>query len=283
MDKLPRELEKKYHELNHILKGYHKLLVAYSGGVDSVFLLKTASDVLGNNSLGVIGDSPSLARRELSEAVDIAQKFNLPYVIIKTHELEDENYASNPENRCYFCKKELFNEIYDYAKEKDFTYIADGTNADDAVDFRPGKKAAQELKVVSPLQQAGFTKKDVRDLSQFLGLPTWNKPALACLSSRLPTGTRVTSAALKQVEQAEEYLYALGFKILRVRHHDNLARIEVGPEEINNFFDEVLRKKIDKRFREIGYKFVTLDISGYRMGSLNQLIASTNTKHSPNN
>ena len=271
--KLDSKLEKKYHRLIQVLQGYSKLLVAYSGGVDSALLLKTAVDSLGTGALGAIGISPSLAQRELGDAKKIAEQFKLPYIEIETHELEDENYASNPENRCYFCKKELFSEIYDYAREHGFTYIADGTNLDDVGDYRPGREAAKELHVVSPLQEAGLHKLDVRQLSKYLGLPIWDKPALACLSSRFPTGTRLTSGKLKQVEQAENFLYSLGFKILRVRHHENLARIEVAPEEIFRFFETDLREKIDQQLRKLGYKFVTLDLTGYRMGSLNQLIS----------
>ncbi len=266
------ELKEKYIKLRKIIAGYPNLLVAYSGGVDSAFLLKTAFEVLGNRVLGVIGISPSLAKRELNEAKSLAEKFNLPYITIETHELEDENYARNPEDRCYYCKKELFTELYDYAREHGFQYVADGTNQDDVGDYRPGRMAAQELKVVSPLQEAGLTKQDIRELSRFSGLPTWDKPALACLSSRFPTGIRVTQEALRQVEQAEDYLYSLGFKIIRVRHHKDLARIEVGPNEIARFVDPEVRKKVNEKFRELGYKFVTLDLAGYRMGSLNQLI-----------
>lgn len=271
--KLDSKLEKKYHRLIQVLQGYSKLLVAYSGGVDSALLLKTAVDSLGTGALGAIGISPSLAQRELGDAKKIAEQFKLPYIEIETHELEDENYASNPENRCYFCKKELFSEIYDYAREHGFTHIADGTNLDDVGDYRPGREAAKELHVVSPLQEAGLHKLDVRQLSKYLGLPIWDKPALACLSSRFPAGTRLTSGKLKQVEQAENFLYSLGFKILRVRHHENLARIEVAPEEIFRFFETDLREKIDQQLRNLGYKFVTLDLTGYRMGSLNQLIS----------
>jgi uncharacterized protein len=272
MEQLAIELQEKLKRLNKIIEGYKKLLVAYSGGVDSTFLLKAACDVLGDGALGVIGISPSLAKRELNEAIQVAEEFNLPYVLLQTHELEDENYASNPDNRCYFCKRELFSEIFQYAEANDFIHIADGTNLDDTGDYRPGRIAAKELRVVSPIQEAGLTKQDVRDISKFFGLPTWNKPALACLSSRFPTGIRVTTQTLNQVEQAEDFLYSLGFRILRVRHHDNLARIEVAPEEINRFFNTEVRQKINHRFLELGYKFVTLDLLGYRMGSLNQLL-----------
>ena len=161
------ELKEKYIKLRKILAGYPNLLVAYSGGVDSAFLLKTAFEVLGNRVLGVIGISPYLAKRELNEAKSLAEKFNLPYITIETHELEDENYARNPEDRCYYCKKELFTELYDYAREHGFQYVADGTNQDDVGDYRPGRMAAQELKVVSPLQEAGLTKQDIRELSRF--------------------------------------------------------------------------------------------------------------------
>lgn len=272
MKSISKELEIKYNRLKSELTGFRRLLVAYSGGVDSVLLLKVVSDVLGKNALGVIGVSPSLAKRELAEAQKIAEDFNLSYIMLQTREIEDENYASNPADRCYFCKKILFGEIYDYAREHGYSHIADGTNLDDVGDFRPGRQAAAEMKVVSPLKDAGFTKQDVRDLSRHLELPTWNKPALACLSSRIPAGTRVTLESLNRIERAEDYLQLLGFRVFRVRHHDNLARIEVAPHEISRFLDVEIRQKIHDEFKKIGYTFITLDLMGYRQGSMNELI-----------
>ncbi|RMF55771.1 MAG: ATP-dependent sacrificial sulfur transferase LarE, partial [Calditrichaeota bacterium] len=186
-------LQGKYLKLQNVLRSFPNLIVAYSGGVDSTFLLKVAFDVLGDKVLGIIGVSPSLPERELTSALEVAQQFHLPVKTIKTEELADDRYNSNPTNRCYFCKKVLFTELFDYARRKGFQYIADGTNADDENDFRPGKQAAKEFNIVSPLKEAGLTKADIRELSFQLHLPTWDKPEMACLASRFPTGTRITA------------------------------------------------------------------------------------------
>ncbi len=271
-ERLPLMVEEKYKKLQDLIRGYGKLLVAYSGGVDSTFLLKVAADVLGGNALGIIGVSPSLPRRELEEALEIARKFRLPCHQLRTEEMEDENYARNPANRCYYCKRELFGKMVAYARRHGYPFIADGTNFDDTGDYRPGQEAARELQVVSPLKDAGLGKTDIRRISHSLGLPTWDKPAYACLSSRFPTGLPITEQALRQVEQAEDVLFALGFRQLRVRHHRQIARIEVGSEEIARFLNPEVRREVAERLREIGYQFVTLDLAGYRQGSLNQLI-----------
>ncbi len=267
---LSPELQIKYQNLKSIIKGYPDLLVAYSGGVDSAVLLKVAADVLGRKTLGVIGVSPSLPEREREDAEKIAGDFSLPYTLLETHEMEDERYRSNPFDRCYYCKKELFSEIFDFAKENGFRNVADGSNLDDDVDFRPGRQAAKELSVVSPLRAAKLNKQDIRELAKFIGLPIWNKPAAACLSSRFPTGTPINKPALRQVEMGENFLLDLGFKIVRVRHHDKLARIEVGQEEIERFLDPATREKVGSYFRQIGYSFITLDLMGYRMAGLSQ-------------
>jgi len=271
-ERLPLGLEVKYKRLQNLITGYGKLLIAYSGGVDSTFLLKVATDMLGENALGIIGVSPSLPRRELREALEIAQKFRLPCHQLKTEEMKDENYAQNPANRCYYCKRDLFGRMLRYARQHGYPYIADGTNFDDTGDYRPGRQAAQELQVVSPLKEVGLGKEDIRRISRFLGLPTWNKPAYACLSSRFPIGMPITEQALRQVEHAEDVLFELGFRVLRVRHHDQLARIEVGSEEVARFLNPQVRREVVDRLRKIGYKFVTLDLMGYQQGSFNQLI-----------
>lgn len=268
---LTPDLQEKYSNLRGIISGYPDLLVAYSGGVDSTLLLKVAVDVLKDRALGIIGVSPSLATSELEGAIGTARKFGLPYHLVKTHEMQDENYASNPPDRCYFCKKELFTEMFDYAAENGYRIIADGTNLDDVGDYRPGQQAAHELQVVSPLKEAGLTKQAIREISRYLNLPTWNKPELACLASRLPAGTRLTEEALRRVEQAEQFLKSKGFRIVRVRHHEELARIEVSPHEIARFMNTELREQVFERFKAIGYQFITLDLQGYRQGSLNQL------------
>ncbi len=269
---LDKSVALKYDNLKKRLAALPSLLVAYSGGIDSTLLLKVAVDVLGDRACGVIGLSPSLPQRELREAEEIAQQFSLPYVLIETHELEDENYRANPLDRCYYCKRELFSEIYVYARQRGFRWIADGTNADDQGDYRPGRQAAEELRVISPLMEAGLGKRDIRLLARHLGLPNWNKPAMACLSSRIPTGTAISEETLRQIEKAEDFLLARGFRVFRVRHHGDLARIEVDQEELPRFLDADLRKQVVEYFKNLGYVFVTLDLMGYRRGSLNELI-----------
>lgn len=257
-------MEWKFKKLQQIIASYPNLLVAYSGGVDSTFLLKTSADVLGRKVLGVIGDSPSLARRELSDALKVARTFDLPVLALKTNELENENYRRNPDNRCYHCKKELFSELFEYAKAHGFRVIADGTNADDASENRPGMKAAGELDVRSPLREAGLSKAEIRELSRRMGLPTWNKPELACLSSRFPTGISINREKLTRVEQAEEFLWGLGFSQLRVRHHENLARIEIDPAEFPLLVQETIRQKVVEQFKKLGYTHITMDLMGYK-------------------
>ena len=261
--------EQKYHYLQSILLSYPNILIAYSGGVDSTFLLKVAVDVLGQNARGIIGVSPSLPRQELEEALHIAREFSLPVDTIETHEMEDPRYTGNPRNRCYFCKKELFGEIYEYARRHGFRIIADGTNADDGFDFRPGMQAAREFSVCSPLAEAQLTKTEIRRLSRQLGLPTWNKPEMACLSSRLPTGTTITVERLKQVERAEAFLRKLGFSQLRVRYHGSLARIEVEKEEIPRLLQPETREQVDNHLKSLGFTHVAVDLAGYHRGSLN--------------
>ncbi len=268
-------LNSKIGHLTEILRGFPNVLVAYSGGVDSTLLLKVASDALGENARGIIGVSPSLPQRELHEAIRVAKDHNWRYDTIETSELADPNYHLNPHNRCYFCKKELFSEIYGYARQHGFQVIADGTNADDVGGHRPGMVAAEELAVYSPLKDAGLSKEDVRAISKELDLPTWNKPEMACLASRFPTGIAISQEKLSQVEQAEAFLKALGFQQVRVRHHEDVARIEVGEIEMERLFEGNLRRQIDARFKTLGYKFVAMDLSGYRRGSLSEGLPET--------
>ncbi len=257
-------LQQKLAQLKQILASFPDVVIAYSGGVDSTFLLKVATDVLGKKAVGVIGVSPSLAQAELQEALRIAREFNWTVVTIPTHEMEDPNYVQNPQNRCYFCKKELFGELFDFARSRGFHVIADGTNVDDLGDTRPGLKAAAEFDVRSPLKEAGLHKQEIRELSRLMGLPTWNKPEMACLSSRFPTGVPITEAKLRQVEAAESILRTLGFRQFRVRHHETLARIEVAPEEWTRWLDEALRETVHREFRALGYRHVTLDVRPYQ-------------------
>ena len=273
MSEQPVIYEEKYLALHSLLVGMSRVVVAYSGGVDSVFLLRVAVDTLGAEQvLAIIGDSPSYPSREGQEAIRLAEEMHVPYRVIQTEELQDERYAANPNNRCYYCKHDLFSRIQHIAQAEGFAAVLDGNNADDIGDWRPGQQAGRELGVRSPLLEAGLSKAEIRALSQQLGLPTWNKPASACLASRIPYGTPITTTALSAVEQAENYLRDLGFRQLRVRHHDKLARIEVAPEEMARFSDRALRDTITAHLRTFGYQYVTLDLLGYRTGSLNELI-----------
>ena len=263
----------KLQQLKSLLPGCGRTLVAYSGGVDSVFLAKVAHDVLGDNALAVIADSPSLPRRELEDALTVAQQFNFPVRVVKTNEMGDENYTSNPANRCYFCKTELFDELTKIAGAEGWQTIVYGENASDVGDHRPGALAATEFKVRAPLKEVGLTKAEIRELSAQLGLPTADKPQMACLSSRIPYGEPVTAEALAMIEAAENVLRDAGFYDVRVRHHKNIARIEVGPDELPRLLDESLRESIAGALKKIGYTYVTLDLQGYRRGSANEVVS----------
>lgn len=272
--------------MQELLRSYGSCVVAYSGGVDSVFLARVARDVLGEKSLAVIADSPSLPRRELEEALDIADKFQLPVRVIRTQEFDNPNYTANPSNRCYFCKHELFTELEPIAREEKFSVIAYGENASDVGDFRPGAQAAKEFQVRAPLKEVGLTKAEIRELSAQLGLPTADKPQMACLSSRIPYGEIVTPEKLRMIEAAENVLRDLGFYDLRVRHHElgakpaldprsspvitHLARIEVGPSELPRLLEDGAATKVAEALKQIGYAHVTVDLLGYRRGSLNE-------------
>ncbi len=268
----------KFERLREILSTYPNLLVAYSGGVDSTFLLKTAVEVLHDKAMGVVGISPSLPQAELKEALQIAQDFHLPVETITTHEMEDTRYTANPTNRCYFCKKELFGEIYDYARRYGFQFIADGTNRDDSSDFRPGMQAASEFSVKSPLKEARLHKTEIRWLSRRMGLPTWNKPEMACLSSRFPTGTPITVERLKQVEHAEAFLKQLGFTQVRVRYLGSQARIELDKTEIPRLLKPKTREQVHQYLKTLGFKQVMVDLAGYRRGSVH-IKSNTSTVH----
>jgi uncharacterized protein len=262
----------KLDQLREVLRSGGRTLVAYSGGVDSVFLAKVAHDVLGDKALAVIADSPSLPRREFQGALDIARQFGFPVHVVNTQEMADTNYTSNPANRCYFCKTELFENLTEIAKREGWQTIVYGENASDTGDFRPGATAAKEYQVRAPLKEVGLTKAEIRELSAELGLPTAEKPQMACLSSRIPYGEPVTEAALQMIEAAENVLRDAGFYEVRVRHHKNMARIEVGPEEFQRFFDEELRESVTRALKNIGYAYVTLDLQGYRRGSANEVL-----------
>ena len=298
-DSVPVASER-YERLRGLLRSYGSCLVAYSGGVDSVFLAYVAHEVLGDKALAAIADSPSLPRREFEEALALARQFQFPVRVIRTREFENPSYLANPDNRCYFCKHELFTELAPLAKAEGFAVIAYGENASDIGDFRPGAQAAAQFQVRAPLKEAGLTKADIRALSAELGLPTADKPQMACLSSRVPYGEAVTPEKLKMIEQAENVLRDLGFYDVRVRHHElrkaalpttldssprkseatagqpsailHLARIEVGPAEMRKFLENGTSTKVAEALKKIGYAHVTLDLQGYRRGSTNEVL-----------
>jgi uncharacterized protein len=247
--------------------------IGYSGGVDSTLLLKVAVDVLGENAVAMIGRSETYPTREFEEAVKIAESIGARYVVVNTEETDIIKFKENPVNRCYFCKTELFGKLEEIARSEGLQWIADGTITDDVGDFRPGMKAKAENNVRSPLLEAGFSKAEVRELSQHLGLPTWDKPAFACLSSRFPYGMSITKENLTKIDNAETFLRDEGFRFFRVRFHDErTARIEVGKEEIHRLLDDDLRERLVAHLKQLGFTYVTLDLQGYRTGSMNEVV-----------
>lgn len=260
MDKLAK--------LKRILKEMDSVLIAFSGGVDSTFLLKVASDVLPKNQiLAVTAKSATYPPQELGFSKNIARVLGIRHKIIKTNELEDERFISNPVKRCYFCKKGLFIKLKGLALKSKLNFVVDASNASDKKDFRPGNIARQELRIRSPLQETGFTKVEIRKLSKRLGLKTWDKPSLACLASRIPYGTRISPRVLERINQAEMYLRRMGFKDIRVRHYNGLCRIEVAKKDIPLLINK--RQQVASRLKKLGYNYVTVDLEGYRTGSLN--------------
>jgi uncharacterized protein len=262
-DKLNSKLER----LRAGLRALGSTLVAYSGGVDSALVMVVAHQELGERSLACIGVSPSYPTREMRDAIKLAELLNVPYRLIDTQEHLDPNYAANLADRCYFCKTELHDQLQTLAQAEGWGAVVDGNNASDLGDYRPGMTAAREHGVHSPLLEAGITKAEVRELAQALGLPVWDKPAMACLSSRVPHGTPITPELLRQIESAEDVLVALGFRQFRVRHHDTIARIELPAEDLAAALDQ--REAIVAGVKAAGYRFVALDLAGFRSGSLN--------------
>jgi uncharacterized protein len=260
----------KYRRLKNILKKMGKVLVAFSGGVDSTFLLKVARDVLGDDVLAVIASSETYPEQEIKEAARLARRLNIRNKIIHTRELENPDFISNPPQRCYFCKKELFSKMKKIAKAEGIPYIIDGSNHDDRLDFRPGAKAARELGIRSPLREARLGKQEIRQLSRRSSLPTWNKPSLACLASRFPYYSDIETKSLKQVAKAENYLRGIGFSQIRVRHYGRTARIEIEPGEFPRIIKRKVREAIVKNLKKFGYIYITLDLAGYRTGSMNE-------------
>jgi len=271
LDDVQSEFYDKLENLHNFLKKYDKAVIAFSGGVDSAFLLYTTITVIGkHNVIALTAFSDAYPLDELEFAKKIALKFNVKHVVIETDEMNDSDFTNNTPDRCYFCKKDFFSKIIDYAKENNISSIFDGTNKDDEKDYRPGRKALVELGIISPLLETGFTKADIRELSRQAGLETWNKAANPCLASRIPYGNNITIEKLKTVEKAEKFLRDNGLITSRVRHHDKIARIEVAESDINRITTGELRKKIIQYFKSLGFTWITVDIEGYRTGSLNE-------------
>ena len=262
----------KLQQLRAIIEELGSALVAFSGGVDSSLLLKVCQDVLGERCLAVTVKSELYPAFQIDEARRLAAQIGAELLVVETRELEIAHFRENPPDRCYYCKQELFGRLRQLADERGLKHLVDGTNADDEADFRPGNRASAELGVRSPLKEARLTKADIRSYSRELGLPTWDKPSFACLASRFPYGTEITPERLRMVAQAEQALREMGFGQLRVRHHDTIARIELTPDGLDRAARPETRRAIVERLRAIGYKYVTLDLQGYRTGSMNEVL-----------
>jgi len=263
----------KYDRLRHIIGEMGSVAIGYSGGVDSTLLVKVGVDILGPRAIAMIGRSETYPTREFEDAIALAGQIGARYITVNTEETDVIKFQENPPDRCYYCKTELFGKLRDIAEREEIAWIADGTITDDIGDFRPGMRAKTESEVRSPLLEAGLSKQEVRDLSKHLGLPTWDKPAFACLSSRFPYGMAITKENLERVDNAETFLRDLRFRHFRVRFHDeHTARIEVGNQEVKRLMDDALRERIVQQFKDLGFTYITLDLQGYRTGSMNEVL-----------
>lgn len=264
------ELQEKYEKLKQYLQARKKVAVAYSGGVDSTFLLKTARDVLDENAIAITMKIHSFPRHEYEECIEFCQRENIFQIVLEFDELKIPGFAGNPENRCYLCKKELFSQMKQSAAQHGNAILLEGSNVDDTGDYRPGMQAIKELSVESPLKEAGLSKQDIRDLSKMLGLPTWKKPSFACLSTRFPYGETINEEKLRRVETAENMLFQYGITQARVRCHNDLARIELLPEDFPVIMEEKVRENVVTALKTMGFSYVSLDLQGYRTGSMNE-------------
>ena len=264
-------MDNKFENLRDKIRSLGSLLVAFSGGLDSAFLLKVASEELKDKACAITATSPTYSKREFKEAKAFCNYHSIKHIIIESNEMDLPLFRQNPKDRCYYCKKDLFSQCLEKAQELNFKYVADGANVDDLSDHRPGTKAAKELKIVRPLMDAEFSKEDIRKYSKELGLSTWDKPSYACLASRFPYGEEITEGKLSILEVLEDFIRDVGFKQVRVRHHGSIARIEVAKEESMKLFEvEGLKERISDKAKEMGFTYVALDLDGYRTGSMNE-------------
>lgn len=268
-ENLSTELQEKLTRLEEYIRGLGSLAVGFSGGVDSSLLLVVAANVLGDKAMAITGVDASIPERELKEAKEFCKEREIRHIICKVNPMKEESYRHNSPDRCYFCKHGIFTEIKKIAAENGIEYVAEGSNMDDLGDYRPGLKAVEELSVKSPLREAGLTKQNIREISKALGLPTWSKPAYACLASRFVYGEEITEEKLRMLDQAEQFLIEHGFLEERVRIHGNIARIEVPAKDIERLASEEIREAVYEKFKALGFMFVTIDMKGYKMGSMN--------------